>query len=707
MLKAMINSLRLFIASLALGFTIGFHPTASAALDPRWEAIECLAADLPPEELFETVRAVDDFEAESLKWTAERGVQNAQSTVNRDLSERHGGRAALRVDYDFVGKKDYEYIQVNGKAEFAQPGLGFGFWLKHDGTPFVLRLRFTDISGECHQTELLYSAKPGWQYVAGTLDGPSTSWGGDGNHRKDYPCKLAGICIDRPKVGFVGKGSLWIDDAAVVRPRPKETRALKVEVRGRRFGNLYSVGDSVALRAGGPGDRIRWSVVDAFDRPLAEGAGAATNTEAAFPLARPGWFCCKLELLAGGRAVAAQLFPCAALPGGAEIAPSDFLGMCSHFGQNAYPLESMALMRRYGIDQFRDEVSWGSYETQKGRLAMPGYAAAYLKRAAELKMRPLIIFDYANRFYDQGGYPNSPEAIAAFAAYAVDLARQTRGTVGMFEIWNEWVGGCGMNGRPGAHDGEAYGRLLKPTYEAVKKAFPDLTVVGIGGEYGPKCADNILGALKTAGPKSMDAWSIHPYRYPRPPEESDLVGEVGRIAGRVAEAGAMRKAWITEIGYPTHRTSGGSDLQAQARHAVRTLALLQFMRGVEKVFWYDFKDDGLTREYNEHNFGVVYHQRFDCAPKPAIVAMSAFIRLTAGAKPVELKHQAARYTMKYRRADGSDLLLLWTTAGEIKVNPSGHELQAHDLMGAPLPDPASITVNPNPVYVSGREITLR
>ena len=49
---------------------------------------------------------------------------------------------------------------------------------------------------------------------------------------------------------------------------------------------------------------------------------------------------------------------------------------------------------------------------------------------------------------DRGGFPNSPEAIAGFANYAVELARQTRGQVAMFEVWNEWVGGCGMTGRP-------------------------------------------------------------------------------------------------------------------------------------------------------------------------------------------------------------------------------------------------------------------
>jgi hypothetical protein len=320
-------------------------------------------------------------------------------------------------------------------------------------------------------------------------------------------------------------------------------------------------------------------------------------------------------------------------------------------------------------------------------------------------MRPLIIFDYANKFYDEGGFPNSPEAIAAFAAYAVELARQTRGTVSTFEIWNEWVGGCGMDKRPGAHDGEAYGRLLKPTYEAVKKTFPDLTVVGIGGEYGLKCAENILGSIATAGPKAMDAWSIHPYRYPHPPEASDLMGEVSRIATRVAAVGATQQTWITEIGYPTHTTRSGSDLPAQARHTVRTLALLQSMPVVGKVFWYDLKDDGFKREYNEDNFGLIHHQRFNCAPKPAMVAIGAFNRLTGGAKLNQLQRTGALCAASYRRADGTEVLLAWTTTGTIKASVSGRVQASFDLMGNE--QNTNVTLSENPVYFVGRGLSVK
>ncbi|HWI56453.1 MAG TPA: glycosyl hydrolase, partial [Bacillota bacterium] len=522
-------------------------------------------------------------------------------------------------------------------------------------------------------------------------------------------CKLAGICVDRPRTGFVGKGSLWIDDVAVLQPaKQAPTRALQVETRGRRFGNLYAVGDTVALRAHGEGERVRWSVTDFFDHELSQGEGPAAAADIAFLLKQPGWFSCKLELLAGGRAVGTQLLRCAALPGGAEPARSDFVGVCSHFGQSSYPLEAMNLMQRYGIDQFRDEISWGGYEQQKGQLAMPAFGTAFLKRAAELKMRPLLIFDYANRHYDKGAYPNSPEAIEAFGRYAVDLVRQTRGTVNMFEVWNEWVGGCGMDGRSGQHDGEAYGRLLQPTYRAVKHAFPDVTVVGIGGEYGAHCAENILGAIRTAGTNSMDAWSIHPYRYPNAPEFSDLVGEVNRIQAQVAQTGERTKAWVTEIGYPTHRGGNGSDEAAQARYLVRTLALLQSTRTVEKVFWYDLKDDGLTRDYNEHNFGLIRHERFNCAPKPGMVALSAFIRLTGGAEFKDLRRDNGLYLANYRRPDGSEVVLLWAEQGRRTVRIAGELGAVHDLMGNAVAAATAgvVEAGENPVYVSGRSLRI-
>ena len=669
----------------------------------QWAPITCVPADLPPEAMFEMAKGIDDVESADLRWQAILGGQNTQCRLARDETAKREGKASLRVDYDFVGKSDYEYIQINIPLEIPEAGYAFGFWLDDAGASFPIRVRIVDRNGETHQVELFSSKHSGWQFVAGSLDGRSTSWGGDGNGRREYPCQLVGICLDRPRRGFVGQGSLWLDDVALLHARDLP-RTLNIETDAPKFGNLFAVGESVSLKAAGKGDAIRWAVTDFRGQQLAQGEAAAAEATARFKLDRPGYFCCRLELLRRGEPVEVQLFCCAALSGAAESARSDFAGVCSHYGQNNYPLPSMDLMQRYGIDQFRDEISWRSYEREKGRYTMPSHAAAYLEHATRLQMRPLIIFDYNNPLYDNDGYPNSPEAIAAFSAYAVDLARQTRGTVAMFEVWNEWIGGCGMDGRPGDHGPEAYGRLMKGTYLAVKKAFPDLTIVGIGGEYGPECANNIVRSLKVAGSDAMDAWSIHPYRYPRSPEQSDLVGELKRIAETVAGTGATQNAWVTEIGWPTHRTPGGSTEAAQARHCVRALVLMQSSGVVEKVFWYDFKDDGTRRDYNEHNFGLIRHQTYNCAPKPGVVAMSVFIRMTGGADFVQLQQHDDVYTAHYRHGDGREVIVAWTTNNSRQISISGDIQAAVDIMGADLPVTDAMELTENPVYVVGRKL---
>ena len=218
--------------------------------------------------------------------------------------------------------------------------------------------------------------------------------------------------------------------------------------------------------------------------------------------------------------------------------------MNAHFGffdsdKRHTPLECMTLLRRYGIDQFRDGLGWDSYEHVPGRYQMRAETIEFLAKAAQLKMRPLISIVGENHNYEGGGFPNSPQAIAAFAAFAADVARRTHSAASQFEVWNEWTNGAGPGkpDAPGVHDGAAYGRLLGPTYAAIKRAVPDATVVGIGGENPtrPACIEAIASALKTAGTRSMDAWSIHPYRQPMR----------CRKKRPIAIRGGRRRTWTT------------------------------------------------------------------------------------------------------------------------------------------------------------------
>jgi|GEM_PF-565824 len=682
------------------------HLSAQPDTQSVWQQIECIPADPPLEMLYNVVTPIEDFENSANKISVGSSDQNAAVTLSRDTTEHHQGAAALRVDYMFNGNTNLEYIQIIGHAPLVKPGLAFGFWYKNSGPRFPLKLRIIDSSGECHQLDVVSTASTNWQFVACHLDSSSSAWGGDGNKKKDYPCKLDSICIDRPQIGFKGNGSLWIDDLAILAPTNFVSPALTVETKNPHFGNLYITGQNVVLQARANIGQIRWELADFLGRKLDNGNGDSTNTLISFSLKQPGWFSCKIDLLTDNRILSTKTFFCAALPSNAKRANSDFFGVCTHFGQGSYPLESMDLLRNYGITQFRDEISWGDYESEKGHLEMPSRGKNFLQHAANLKMRPLIIFDYANVHYENGSFPNSQETIDAFVRYAAALAQQTSNTVSMFEIWNEWIGGCGMEKRPGTHDAAAYGKLLKAVYPVVKKARPDAAIAGIGGEYGSECASNIATSIHVAGVNTMDAWSIHPYRYPNSPEHSDLVGEITKIRTAVASTGEKSKAWVTEIGYPTHTGNNGCDEAAQARYLVRTLALMQSTRTVEKVFWYDFKDDGLERSYNENNFGLIHHQHFNCAPKPGIVAASAFVRLTEGAAFDSLSNINGIYVARYHRSNGSDTLLLWTTEKELPFHIKGKPSNAFDLMGTPIAD-HFVKAGENPIYLVGRNLEIQ
>jgi len=459
----------------------------------------------------------------------------------------------------------------------------------------------------------------------------------------------------------------------------------------------------VQVRASGPGDAIRWEVIDFWGHSLASGKGPGAGAELALPLAKPGYYECAIELLTEGRPADRRSFRCAALPQPDGQGRNAFVGFCTHFRRSAYPAEAMDLFARYGFGEFRDEISWGNTEREKGKFALPSYGEEFTQHASALGLRPLLICDYANAAYDKGGFPNSDEAIAGYANYCAFLARTLKGRVDTFEIWNEWSGGCGMRGKPGDHGPEAYARLLVAAYAAIKAVDPRITVVGIGGDHSAHHFDKIQRMMESGGAKAMDAFSVHSYRYPRSPEETDLVAEIERVAAMAKSVGAPSRVWVTEIGWPTHLDGRGVDEHTQALHFVRTLALLQATGLVDKVHWYDFKDDGRNRDYNENNFGVVRHQAFNYAPKPAVVAASVFARETRGAHAERLWRDGNTRAVFYRVSGRARLIVAWQASGKRVCRVTGQGSAVRDLMWNPLPAPGPLTLTETPIYLTGAD----
>ncbi len=112
------------------------------------------------------------------------------------------------------------------------------------------------------------------------------------------------------------------------------------------------------------------------------------------------------------------------------IVPHGF-GVNIHF-TNPRPGE-MERFAEAGYRFARMDFGWGSIERTKGQYDF----SAYDRLTAELAKvgaRPLYIFDYGNRLYDEGLSPHSAEARAAFARYAAAAAKHFQGKGVVWEI---------------------------------------------------------------------------------------------------------------------------------------------------------------------------------------------------------------------------------------------------------------------------------
>jgi len=101
---------------------------------------------------------------------------------------------------------------------------------------------------------------------------------------------------------------------------------------------------------------------------------------------------------------------------------------------------------------------------------------------------------------------------------------------------------------------------------------------------------------------------------------------------------------------------------------------------IERLFVYDFQDDGEDPTYNEHNFGLI---RFDSSPKVGYAAFNTMVRML----------HRKRFSRQVDIGDGvvclvftgndKEVWTLWATEGERKVNlqvPS-KTVTVTDLMG--------------------------
>lgn len=358
-----------------------------------------------------------------------------------------------------------------------------------------------------------------------------------------------------------------------------------------------------------------------------------------------------------------------ALGAGAEIEDSEFLmGFTTHFGQSKGHLATnLEMVREIGGSSIRDELYWGSVEREKGTLVLPGNYRAFVKAAAEQGIRPLIICDYGNGFYDGGNYPSSPEAIDGYIRYCDYLMNETKGLARHFQIWNEWDGGCGMS-RFGRGSTEAYIRLLKESYKALKSKHPEVVIVANSICTG----DATLEAMLSQGlAKYCDVVALHTYNYGIGFQGENAVEDWYKRMEKVGELlakyndGVAKPLYITEMGYPNHYNKAGSTYELTAERLTQLYLLGKTFPFLKGVWWYDLQDDGWDVNYNENNFGLV---RGDLTPKPAAMAFKTISKAVKTGRFMEFLEigEAPARALRFD-VGGEQLIAVWSTKSGVDV----------------------------------------
>lgn len=407
---------------------------------------------------------------------------------------------------------------------------------------------------------------------------------------------------------------------------------------------------------------------------------------------------------------------------------NDFYAMNTHYRLvDRNPETSVPLIRQMGAGWLRDSFHWPQLEKEKGKITIPAYMVHAVNVANQNGIRTMPVLTSGNEFYDDGKFPQSDEAVQAFGNFVYECVRVMKGKVDTFQIWNEfhhtWNGmhpDYATNPSQVVADKEyirqgaaAYVKLLKVAYARAKEANPDCKIVGLG------CVPSLwpywVEAMLDAGAAQyMDYMSLNEYDGDRPPERL-LVANLKNIVRIAEEKGAGDiPIWITETGWPS---SGVSELN-QAKYAVRQYLLFRDI-GLDKIFWYDFKNDGNDHTDREMSYGIIYsngeRKKKPYSAKPSYVALSNMNDKIGNAEIQEhTTTEDGTEIFKLRRSDGDFVYVLWNLNGNTAATVDFGEAQAevYDIFGnrQELENANgiyTISVSDEPVYMTKKDFEKR
>lgn len=477
-----------------------------------------------------------------------------------------------------------------------------------------------------------------------------------------------------------------------------------------------------SLQFGSSAASVSWRISDEKNTTVRSGLSWLSNGKATVNIADlgPGYY--SFSLHAGAAPTPTDVTTSFAV---IEPIPDSFInpaspfGAAVHIGRAGWGLNVLDEARKAGIAHVREDAWWSRFETQPGVYTFPAAFTTEVEYARGLGITPLLIANGANTLYDNGRTASSPEGTAAFGKFAAALLTQYGED--NVEVLNEYNGS--FNTSVCGKSAACYLEVLKGVYQAVKAANPNATVVGpatigIGNcikADGTKCFAPDL--IDRGGLSSLDAYSVHPYRYPGGPEWLGGTGDT--IAGlrqriRAANNGQDKPIYLSEMGWPTDTNHGTTEAQ-QADYVARLYAVA-LGNGVKRIYWYDLVNDGSDPANAEHNFGMLrqpvtattdYPVSVTAnAPKPSLVAQAVTARMLGG-KTFQGKDAVASpgYSVRFAGCSGTTRVMWARTAMTVTISATGPitvvDSYGRQSTATPQGGVIALPLDVSPVFVSG------
>ncbi|WP_409342640.1 sugar-binding protein [Paenibacillus sp. MBLB4367] len=671
--------------------------------DVRFDEI---SATVPQQEpLWEA--AIGSFENAFDIWKLGLGTDfpGAKGEYVRDASAFKAGAYSAKLRGDFSGGGKYITL---GRSFAPIDMQKLEFWIQTADAASI-SLRVKDATGQVHQQKIALAATSNWQkleifkfdgglnylYFSGANDG---KWHGPAQ-QIEFLLEKSGL------TGGKSGGDIRLDNIVATAALPD------LSVQQVRMGNIFLESEPVAFPLATRGDTVSWSVYDHLDHKVAEGRDSVQGglLNLTIPLQKLGYHKLTLTAEKGGQTIKSADVSFARLTDAdPTAAASSPFGISTHLAwenPQGWTPELSELLSRAGAKNFRDEIPWEAVEYEKGQYRKPANRDAYMQRTQQDGLKPFIILDYTNPFYDQNSTPYTDAGRQGYADYGKALLDLYGNQIEWVEVYNEFNGGFGDRGNgPADSRPDYYYKLLKKTYETIKATRPDVTVVGMATAGTP------LGwmeeVFKLGGLQYMDAVSIHPYQSQRPPD--GIVDAVRNTQSLIRQynQGQLKPLWFTEIGWPTYSGGIGITENTQADYVVRT-HVQALGEGVEKVFWYDLMNDGMKADYHEENFGLLRNAndpQGQFTPKPAYAAYAAMTRALIGARFVERESFGPGISSYKFDKDGRNIRIVWANAPVQAAIHTDSPIQVADMMGntetfTPLDGKVYVTLTGEPIYI--------